>query len=80
MSSSAIFYVCPSPDGGWSVFGSDIAPALSTFDARSAAMEYARIVAQNVAPAEVRLLGWNGSVEEYRVKAGEGSAVAMTAT
>jgi len=57
-----------------------IAPALSTFDARSAAMEYACIVAQNVAPAEVNLLGWNGSVEEYRVKAGERSAVAMTAT
>jgi len=78
MSSSAIFYVCPSPDGGWSVFGSDLALALSTFDARSAAMEYACLVAQNGAATEVRLLGWNGSVEEYRVKAGEGSTVAMT--
>jgi uncharacterized protein DUF2188 len=81
VSRSTVLYVCPAPDGGWSVFGSDTAPALSTFDARSAAMEYACSVARKVPLAEVHLLGWNGSVEEYRAShfpvmaSGEQSAV-----
>ncbi|SRR5260221_12213782 len=67
MRRSMILYVCPAPDGDWSVFGSGIAPALSTFDARSAATEYACGVAGKVPLAEVQIFGCNGSVEEYRV-------------
>jgi hypothetical protein len=66
---STIFYVCPAPNGDWSVFGSGIAPALSTFDARSAATEYACGVAGKVPRADVRIFGWNVSVEEYRASA-----------
>jgi Uncharacterized protein conserved in bacteria (DUF2188) len=62
---STVFYVCPAPDGGWSVFGSDIAPALSTFQARDAAVQYACGIAEQAACGEVQILGWNGSVEEY---------------
>jgi hypothetical protein len=69
MSRSTIFYVCPTPNGDWSVFGSGIGPALSTFDARSAAMEYACGVAGEVPLAEVQVFGWNGSVDEYRASA-----------
>ena len=69
MSRSTIFYVCPTPNGSWSVFGSSIAPALSTFDARSAATEYACGVAGKVPLSEVQVFGWNGSVEEYRASA-----------
>jgi hypothetical protein len=66
MESSTVFYVCPALHGGWAVFGSDIAPALSTFDARDEAVEYACGVAERLPLAEVQVLGWNGSVEEYR--------------
>lgn len=62
---SSVFYVCPAPDGGWSVFGSDIAPALSTFEAREEAVRYACDVADQAAYGEVQILGWDGSVEEY---------------
>ena len=66
---STVFYVCPAPDGGWSVFGSDIAPALSTFEARDEAVRYACDVAEQAtsgeAYGEVQILGWDGSVEEY---------------
>ena len=61
-------YVCPALNGGWSVFGPDIAPALSTFatfDARGAAVEYACRVAEEAILGEVKFSDY-GSVEEYR--------------
>ena len=63
---SIVFYVCPALSGGWSVFGSDIAPALSTFDARDEAVAYACDVADRLPLAEVQILGWGGAVDEYR--------------
>jgi hypothetical protein len=65
MTGSTVFYVCPVPNGDWSVFGSDIAPALSTFDAREPAVKYACGIAEQVALGEVQILDWNGAVEEY---------------
>jgi len=69
MANSTVFYVCPALNGGWSVFGPDIAPALSTFatfDARGAAVEYACRAAEEAILGEVQVLGLDGSVEEYR--------------
>ena len=71
MTPSTVFYVCPAPDGGWTVFGSGISPPLSTFTARGAAVRHACSQAEHVALGEVQVLGWNGSVEEYFVSASE---------
>lgn len=62
---SRTLYVCPLQHGGWSVFGSDIAPALDTFHLRDEAVKYACGLAEHLTPAKVQILGWNGSVEEY---------------
>ncbi|MEP6942594.1 MAG: DUF2188 domain-containing protein [Betaproteobacteria bacterium] len=62
-----IYYVCPAPRGGWSVFGSGIEPPLSTFAARGAAVEFACEVAESAVPGEVRILGFGGTVEELWV-------------
>ena len=51
---SEVFYVSPVPTGGWAVFGSDIAPPLSTFALRGSALEHARIRAQQVALVRCR--------------------------
>jgi hypothetical protein len=59
-----VYYVCPAPRGGWSVFGSGIEPPLSTFAARDAAVEFACEVAESAVPGEVRILGFGGTVEE----------------
>jgi hypothetical protein len=81
MASTTVFYVCPALNGGWSVFGPDIAPALSTFDARGAAVEYACRVAEAVALGEVQVLGSDGAVEEYRAcGSGTGSRPASSWT
>lgn len=66
MANSTVIYVCPALNGGWSVFGPDIVPALPTFDARGAAVEYACRVAEEVTLGEVQVLGSDGAVEEYR--------------
>jgi len=62
-----VYYVCPAPRGGWSVFGSGIEPPLSTFAARDAAVEFACEVAESAVPGEVRILGFGGTVEELWV-------------
>jgi len=64
---SNVYYVCPAPRGGWSVFGSGIEPPLSTFAARDAAVEFACEVAESAVPGEVRILGFGGTVEELWV-------------
>ncbi len=66
MTSSTVFYVCPTPEGGWSVFGSDVAPALSKFYFRQEAVEYACRAAEQSDLGEVQVLGWDGGVEEVR--------------
>lgn len=66
---SKVFYVSPVPAGGWAVFGSEVAPPLSTFDWRGSALEHARERARQVALGEVQVLDWNGSVEEIFVNA-----------
>jgi Uncharacterized protein conserved in bacteria (DUF2188) len=64
MMKANVFYVCPAPRGGWSVFGSGIEPPLSTFPGRDAAVEFACEVAESAVPGEVRILGFGGTVEE----------------
>ena len=66
---SNVFYVSPAPNGGWAVFGSEIAPPLSTFARRGSALEHARFRARQVALGEVQVLDWNGAVEEFFVNA-----------
>ncbi len=61
---SRTLYICPLQHGGWSVFGSDIARVLNTFDLRDEAVKYACGLAEHLTPAKVQILGWNGSVEE----------------
>ncbi len=65
---STVFYVSPMPSGSWSVFGSEIAPPLSTFEARTSAIEHACSRADQVALGEVQVLDWSGAVDEYFVR------------
>ena len=65
---ATVFYVSPVPDGSWGVFGSDIAPPLSTFEARASAIDHACRRADQVALGEVQVLDWSGSVNEYFVR------------
>jgi hypothetical protein len=65
---STVFYVSPMPHGGWAVFGSEIAPPLSTFSARGEALQHAYAAADRASLGEVQVLGWTGGVEEYWVR------------
>jgi len=68
VTTSTVFYVSPLPDGGWAVFGSNIAPPISTFPARGDALRHAHAAADRASLGEVQVLGWSGSVEEYWVR------------
>jgi hypothetical protein len=68
VTASTVFYVSPMPHGGWAVYGSDIAPPLSTFAARGDALRHAYTAADRATLGEVQVLGWTGAVEEYWVR------------
>jgi len=70
MTTASVFYVCPAPDGDWSVFGSDISPELSRFTARDLAVEYACGIAEMAPFGEVQVLTLNGGVEKFHARKG----------
>lgn len=67
-SSASVFYVSPTPQGAWAVFGSEISPPLSTFAARVSAVVFACDQADRAQLGEVQVLAADGSVEEYLVR------------
>jgi hypothetical protein len=67
-SSASVFYVSPTPQGAWAVFGSEISPPLSTFAARVSAVVFACDQADRAQLGEVQVLAANGSVEEYLIR------------
>jgi hypothetical protein len=67
-SSASVFYVSPTPQGAWAVFGSAISPPLSTFTARGSAVMFACDQADRAPLGEVQVLAANGSVEECLIR------------